>query len=286
MSEIVFATCLDAPGYYPDDRVLAEALGARGAAVSPAPWNGPFAPFERADLVVVRSTWDYTKHYGAFLDWLGALEAAAVPVLNAIPLMRWNTDKRYLLELQDKGAPVQPCIACPADVQQARDAALERGWTQVVLKPFVAAGGDGVRLVAPEDREAFGKAVHEAEPGLMQAFAPEIRTHGETSLVFFEGEYSHAAVKTPAAGEILCQHEHGGTVARAEPPDWAIDEAGAVLRLAPGEAFYARIDAVITDEAFSLMELEVCEPELFFALTSDIGAIAADRVLRRTRTAA
>ena len=111
-------------------------------------------------------------------------------------------------------------------------------------------------------------------PGFVQALIPEISTLGEASLVFIAGEYSHAVTKRPKSGEILCQADHGGSTGTAIAPDWAISEARRVLTMVPGEPLYARVDAVILDHAFQLMEVELIEPELFFTYAPD----GADRL--------
>ena len=51
------------------------------------------------DLAVLRSTWDYPARREEFVAW-----AAAVPRLaNPASVVSWNTDKRYLAELDGAG---------------------------------------------------------------------------------------------------------------------------------------------------------------------------------------
>ena len=111
MPNIVFASCDALPALSESDAILAAALEARGARVAPASWTGPQDAFEGADLIVVRATWDYATRHRAFRDWLEGLEGLGAAVVNAPGLMRWNMDKRYLLELAEKGAPLPPTRA-------------------------------------------------------------------------------------------------------------------------------------------------------------------------------
>ena len=104
MKSIVLATCNRLPGLQRGDELLATELAARGACVSHAPWNGPFAPFEDVDLIVVRSTWDYAAQPAAFADWLDRIGKGRAHIVNSPALMRWNMDKTYLLDLAAKGA--------------------------------------------------------------------------------------------------------------------------------------------------------------------------------------
>jgi glutathione synthase/RimK-type ligase-like ATP-grasp enzyme len=149
------------------------------------------------------------------------------------------------------------------------------GLTQAVVKPEFGATGSGLSLVRRGDAAGLAAAAKKlAGPGFVQALIPEISTFGETSLVFIDGEFSHAVTKRPKSGEILCQSDHGGSVEIAIAPDWAIGEARRVLAMVPGELLYVRVDAIIFDDAFQLMEVELIEPELFFTYAPD----GADRL--------
>ena len=70
MAEIVLVTCQRWPDLSESDRLYARALELRGARVRAAPWNGPSAPFEAADAIVVRSAWDYAETPESFSGWI------------------------------------------------------------------------------------------------------------------------------------------------------------------------------------------------------------------------
>jgi hypothetical protein len=53
---------------------------------------------------------------------------------------------------------------------------------------------------------------------VIQRLVPEIRSHGEISLMFFAGVFSHAVSKRPKTGEFRVQERLGGMIARTEPP--------------------------------------------------------------------
>ena len=97
---IVFATCRSMPAVQTDDALIAQVLEARGCTVTPAPWNGPFEPFAVADMVVVRSTWDYFEESNAFAKWLRALESVRGEVVNSSRLI----DQHYVYN-DGKGLP-------------------------------------------------------------------------------------------------------------------------------------------------------------------------------------
>ena len=86
---------------------------------------------------------------------------------------------------------------------------------------------------------------------------------GETSCIFFAGEFSHAVVKRPASDSILVQAEHGGSTEAVKLRVDQVATARSMLALLPQPATYARVDLVFTDQASLLMEIEVIEPDLF-----------------------
>ena len=59
------------------------------------------------DLVVIRSTWDYSWRADEFTAWAQKV-AAVTRLANPAAVVRWNTDKRYLGELAAAGVPTVP----------------------------------------------------------------------------------------------------------------------------------------------------------------------------------
>ncbi|HNN98160.1 MAG TPA: hypothetical protein PKI03_38110, partial [Pseudomonadota bacterium] len=95
-------TCAAFPDLYEDDLRLASAFAAVGLSTRPQLWDQPEppAPAPRAAFGLLRSTWDYYLRLPEFDAFLTAHESAGRPLLNPVPLLRWNLDKRYLLDLQ------------------------------------------------------------------------------------------------------------------------------------------------------------------------------------------
>ena len=269
MPQITIATCNEKPGLSPSDQILASALEARGATVMPAPWNGDFSPFAEADLTVVRSTWDYFDVPGDFQAWIDRLEKEA-NVLNPPAVLRWNMTKHYLFELLEKGAPVAPSVQVIRDPDAIAAAADALDVDELIVKPLSGAGASGLTRLKAGDKDGYDRAAAALNgDGLVQPFVPEIMTAGETSIIFFGGAFSHAIRKTPKAGDIRIQEEHGGTSAPVDIPAWAVDEAARILSMAPASTAYARIDVVLFEDRMTLMEAELVEPELFFTYCPD-----------------
>lgn len=277
MKKIIFATCNATPELTESDALVAAALEARGVEVTALPWNGPQTSFAVADLIVVRSTWDYADNHEAFGQWLESLNAYPA-VINSPSLMRWNMTKSYLLGLAQKSAPLPPTLAVKPEAGSIAAAMKALEIDEAVVKPQIGATASGLSVVHRDDPDALSAAaVKLGMDGLVQPLIPEIRHVGETSMIFVDGNFSHAVVKRPNSGDIRVQEEHGGRTEQINPPVWAIDEGARILELLPEPAFYARVDAVILDETLKLMEVELIEPELFFTYSPEADFGAADR---------
>jgi hypothetical protein len=285
LPQVVLATCLERPELIPGDLLLAAALKTRGVSVGAAPWNGPFDPFARADLVVVRTTWDYPQHAAKFLAWLGVLETCDLNAVNAPALMRWNVDKSYLLDLEKRGVAIAPTRLAKPTATSIAEAFGALDVDEGVVKPLIGASGKGLTIVRRRDATSIAAAAAalNGKDALVQPLLPQIVSHGETSLIYFEGAFSHAVIKRASPGSILVQEEHGGVTTAAAPPPWLIAAGFKVLGALPHDPVYARIDGLELDGRFVLMEAELIEPDLF--LTHDEGAPAryADALMRQLK---
>ncbi len=282
---IALATCAEYPRLSDDDQALLPALAAVGIDAEIALWRDEVV-WSRFDGVLLRSVWDYFRCVPELLAWLGSLEAAGVPCWNEPELVRWNLDKRYLKDLEAKGVATVPTLWIEPDLATSLSTVLERiadaGWEEMVLKPTVSAGAWRTRRVrrdALADATALITEVLGSSALMVQPFLPEFVAAGEHSLLFFDGEFSHAALKRPKAGDFRVQWVHGGSQVPESVPTWLVRQARAVLDAAPSPGLYARVDGIVRDGHFVLVELEQIEPYLF--LSQSAGA--ADRLARALR---
>src|SRR4051794_24914826 len=78
-------------------------------------WENEDTDWARYDVVLLRSTWNYTEHLDAFLAWATRV-SQATRLLNPVDIIEWNTDKRYLRDLASRGIPVVPTVfAAPGE---------------------------------------------------------------------------------------------------------------------------------------------------------------------------
>jgi glutathione synthase/RimK-type ligase-like ATP-grasp enzyme len=158
------------------------------------------------------------------------------------------------------------------------------GGGRAVLKPAFGASGHLVRLVTADEVEeavvAFAQEDARREV-VVQAFLPELQESGEVSCVFFDSVFSHAALKRPAAGDFRTNSQYGGVNTRAELPEAVVRQAGAALGHLPEMPLYVRVDGVVREGTFVLMELELIEPALFLAMEPAAAERFATATVRR-----
>lgn len=289
---VAFVTCAAVPYLSADDRLALPALARRGIGVSPVVWDDAAVDWAAFDLVVIRSTWDYTHRHDEYLAWLEGLERARIPLWNPPAVARWNADKRYLRDLAAVGVPVVPTQWVePGERRSLRELLHSRGWSGAVIKPVVSANGQDTWATAGEPGEAEEQRFRAAagRPLMVQPLMRPVLTEGEWSLVFFAGAFSHALLKRPAEREFRVQEDHGGTTRAAVAGRELVEAARRALAAAPGPWLYARVDGVRTDDGLVVMELEMLEPSFFFAAAPPdapdaFARAVADAIGRRNAT--
>jgi hypothetical protein len=267
---IALATCSEFPELDEDDRVLLPALAALGAEGTALVWDDPFADWAAHDLVVVRNTWDYVGRRDEFLTWA----RRAGRVVNPPDVLEWSTDKRYLGELREAGLPVVPTLF----IEPGGRFPMIEG--EVVVKPVESGGArDTARFEADDDKDAARLAtrIHVSGRAVMvQPYVKGVDARGETALIYFGGEFSHAIHKGPMlSGEPvvdlgLFMRE---SIAPREPvsAERAVgDRVIAYVRERFGVLPYARVDLLPALGGHLVLELELAEPSLF--LTTAAGA--------------
>jgi glutathione synthase/RimK-type ligase-like ATP-grasp enzyme len=263
MKTVVLATSSSMPKPDPESHLLVTALEQRGVSTRLLAWDAD-VDWSAADVVVVRSTWDYFERLDEFLSWADAVESVSC-LVNAAAVLRWNTHKRYLTELTDRGVPTVPTAVVEKGGVLADISALFPGHLELVVKPAVSIGAIGAMRARANDAGLAAHLTHLALLGdvLVQPFVSSVVDRGETSLVFAGLDLSHSVRKVPRPGEYRVQDHHGGSIHRHQATAEEIAVARAALAVAPGRCTYARVDLVDTADGPVVMELELVEPALF-----------------------
>jgi glutathione synthase/RimK-type ligase-like ATP-grasp enzyme len=282
---VALVTCEAFANLYEDDQLLAPALADLGIAALPAVWSRPNIQWTSFDALIMRSPWDYFERAPEFRAWLAARTAEGVPMCNPRETLDWNFDKRYLQELAGAGVAVVPTICVPAnDSPDIAALARARGWNDIVVKPTIGGGAYRTYRFHLDElpRHAADIARTLEDRGvLVQPFLPEIQSAGELSLLFFDGDFSHAVRKRPRAGDYRVQFQFGGTSEDAQVSEELIAQAHLCLSHAPAPPVYARVDGVAKDGRFLLMELEVFEPLMFLSRHPEAPARFARAIEKR-----
>ncbi|MFN2641740.1 MAG: RimK family alpha-L-glutamate ligase [Actinomycetota bacterium] len=265
MTKVVCVTSIDWPDLFPGDHPFLEALRADGFDASFALWDDRRVDWAAFDAIVIRSVWDYTLRREEFLSWIDAVSAVTT-VFNPPRVLAWNSHKGYLRDIERSGVAVVPTEWLEAGTTVDLLALLEsHGWQDAVVKPAVSAGARRtVRVDAgdPAAGQAHLDMLLPREDVMVQPYIAETESRGERSLVYFGGAFSHALRKQPAlAGGDYSTLD----VKRVEPDTRELELAERVLAGIPERLLYARADVILHENVAQLMELEVIEPQLYFA---------------------
>lgn len=265
--KIGIVTCSDYPHLTEPEKPLIALLANHGMEVVPLVWNDTSIDWKNFDCLLLRSIWDYHLNIEFFFEWLRMLEKIQVPTLNPLSIVNWNRHKFYLEELEEQGVKIIPSIFVKKTNNFSLKELITKGWDKIVVKPAVSANAfltESFSINEISQIEAKYKPIAKERDLLVQCFMSEIQTDGEVSLIFFDKKYSHAVLKKAADGDFRVQADHGGTILPFNPDPSVIATAQCILSYIKENLLYARVDGVIRDGEFILMELELIEPELFF----------------------
>jgi glutathione synthase/RimK-type ligase-like ATP-grasp enzyme len=275
-ARIALATQAALPDLCDDDQLLVPALAARGVHASAAVWSDSSVDWTAFDAVVIRSCWDYHLRHDDFLAWVARLEHAGVALWNPPAVIRWNAEKGYLRQLDERGVRIVPTRWIErGSAGTLHDVLHDAGWDAAVVKPAISASAHETwrtsRDAAEHDEARFRALVGRGRV-LVQPFMDEVVASGEWSLVFIGGEFSHAMLKRARSGDFRVQSEHGGSASRGDPGASIVEQARRALHAGASDSLYERVDGCVVDGEFVLMELELIEPLLYLAEHPDAPA--------------
>jgi glutathione synthase/RimK-type ligase-like ATP-grasp enzyme len=266
-----------------DDLPLRDALDAAGIEPVPIVWDEA-RDWSQFDACLIRSTSDYHLKYEAFQSWLGAV-ASAIPMWNPYDLTLWNSNKSYLRDLAVNGIPTIPTVwltqGTKASIHDLLDT--ER-WPKAIVKPTIGLGSQNLYRIEQEEKgleQELTDLLREQDL-LVQPFLPSVELHGETSLIFIDGKFTHAVKKQPRLGDFRVQKSFGGTSETCEPSEAEEEVARHALECLDTVPLYARVDLVADSAGGALLiELELIEPDLFFRHDPRAATCLADALVDR-----
>jgi glutathione synthase/RimK-type ligase-like ATP-grasp enzyme len=272
-------TCSRMPDLHPDDELMAPILKELAVETVVVDWTHPFP--SDIDAIWLRTPWDYHRQLPKFLEWLES--TGDVPMWNSREVVRWNSHKRYVGELYEAGLPVVPTLIY--EPEQPLDEEELKSWLKgqpVVVKPAVSAGAYKTARYDEWNEAAatHARELHAEEAVMIQPYFANIEKHGERSLIFLDGNYSHAVrrhlplVEGPEVDYLMQPVE----ASAAE-----LEAAQKILAYLPfPDLLYARVDLIPDPEGKPvLLELELIEPQLFLREHPEGAPVLARAFARR-----
>lgn len=251
-----------------EESLIVNAVTRKGYRAIRKSWSDKEFDWYSARSAIFRSTWDYFERLSEFIDTI-QLISTKTRLFNSYELFKWNLDKRYLLNLEEKGVNIVPTKY----VQRRESIPLESFINEfqnhtLIIKPAISATAFNTYVVNMDNltsmEEKFSQLVSSSSM-LVQPYQESITSLGEISYVVIDGAYSHAIRKLPKKGDFRVQDDFGGTFVDHQPDAHEIEFAQLAVSKCPERPQYARVDAIRDNTgSLSLMELELIEPELWF----------------------
>ncbi len=276
------------------DNLLDAPLAELGWQTQLVSWRSISVNWLDFDAVIIRSPWDYQDDADSFLAILDQIEQSTTILHNSLATVRWNIDKTYLKSLAEQKVSIVPTLWQSNFV--AKDLSSFFAYfncQQLVIKPRISANADNtfwLKQPTAENSMTQLEAVFADSDFMVQPFMTSVIEEGEFSLFYFNGEYSHAILKTPKTDDFRVQEEHGGRLQAITPESALLVQAKNTLLATSREVgeipLYARLDFVRVanpngDDQFALMEAELIEPSLYFNMDDNAAKRFANAFVER-----
>lgn len=283
---IALVSCVEALDVDYDMDLVCHALRRAGATVDVVSWDDATVEWSSYDTAVIRSTWDYHRRIDEFMKWARSTNGVT-RLLNSLPIVEWNTDKRYLRDLRSAGFAVVPTsfVEPDDDIHQHLGPLIEKG--DVVVKPVISAGSnDTERHSSAADALNHVATLHASNRTVMiQPYLADVDVEDETGLVYMNGVFSHAFAK----GAMLATTKNmaAGLYAeeRIEAREATADQrtlGDAVVEWVTGRfgiPLYTRVDLLPSADGPVIIEVEMTEPSLYVSLCEGAPDRFAEAVL-------
>lgn len=248
----------------------------KGLNITSEIWDDPQVDWKQYDVALLKTPWDYFEKYEQFQAWLNKIESLQIKLINNYDIVRWNMDKHYLQEVEAAGFETIPSIFLNQGWNESLQPLFEKlASDKLILKPCVSGGSRNTIVLnrhnANEDTSRVQELVTDGDY-IVQPLMPQVQ-EGEWSFIFFNGHYSHTIIKKPKSGDFRVQQIFGGTIETIFPKQQDIDKATSYITTFAKNTLYARVDGLMVNGRFILMELELIEPFLYLSY----GAGAVER---------
>ena len=204
-------------------------------------------------------------------------------------MLRWNTHKIYLHDLEEHGVPIIPTrfFAQGSSVNLAQLMEVH-GWSEVVIKPAVSANAYGTILIEGKAIEGQWYLDHmlTIHDMLIQPYIPTVMSSGERSLIFIDGKITHAVLYPPVLrrdGVMKSDLPKKGPIV---PQKEELRLAYKIIETLSSPVLYGRIDLIRdVDGQLRIMEVELVEQGLSLEWAPQAVERFADAIAREVSRA-
>ena len=264
---VAFLSTDNLENFFTYDKLLIEPMKNIGWIAEEVSWRNENVNWSDYDSVIVRSTWDYQNDSEKFIGVLEKINCVS-HLENDLDLMKWNMNKNYLYDLEQKGVKIVDTIwERKFNRNLAHEYFDKLDTDEIIIKPNISANADNTfRLTREKLDKNLGQLekIFTAREFMVQPFLNSIIEEGEYSLFFFDGKFSHSVLKKPKENDFRVQEEHGGNIQPKNVSPEIISIAENIFNKLSTIPLYGRADLVRTNEnEFALMELELIEPSLY-----------------------
>ena len=210
-------------------------------------------------VVAVRSTWDYDGRRGEFLGWASGVGPA---LLNGVSVFRWNTDKRYLIDLQQAA-----CRSSDRDRRHRLRRARRRGQVRARRGQTGSAHGRAWRSSRTAGCVAAAGDGHQG-PWVVQPLVDSIHRRRDVGVRDRRPARQCQVQKMPSRRDIprargIRRHVAVGRADRKKAASLAASAVATVVDLLGEEIVYARVDMMRYRDQLVVSEVELTEPGLY-----------------------
>jgi glutathione synthase/RimK-type ligase-like ATP-grasp enzyme len=248
-----------------NQRVFNE-LKQNGFIIREEKWWDERVNWQQYDCILLKAPWDYVDKIDQFYEWLDTIERLEIPMFNPIDVVRWNADKHYLKDIEAAGLNIVPTHFLETGTDLDPEYWFEElGTDKLIVKPCISGSSKNTFAITKKSASQLSAALNQLlkeQALIIQPFIKQIK-EGEWSFVFLGGKFSHALLKKPMKGEFRCQHQFGGTTHPQKPGVKLLNSAYTYVNQFAKDCLYARVDGIVIEGEFYLMELELIEPVLF-----------------------
>lgn len=264
---VAFLSTDNLENFFTYDKLLIEPMKNIGWIAEEVSWRNENVNWSDYDSVIVRSTWDYQNDSEKFIGVLEKINCVS-HLENDLDLMKWNMNKNYLFDLEQKGVKIVDTIwEKNFNTNLVHEYFEKLDTDEIIIKPNISANADNTFRLT---REKLNKNLEQLEKifavreFMVQPFLKNIIDEGEYSLFFFNGRFSHSVLKKPKENDFRVQEEHGGNIQPFKVFSELILIADNIIKKLSTIPLYGRVDLVRNNQnQFALIELELIEPSLY-----------------------